>query len=94
MEDFARKVPKFAAFEEFFPKTFDPSEYFVGGYDALVEAGTGDVKFLETNANTPGFVNEPYYVSRTFLPAGRGWAGAGIRENVRRAFSPYVGKKL
>lgn len=94
MERFAERCPKFVPLAEFFPPAFDPSTYFVGRYDILVEKGTLELKFLETNANTPGFVNEPYHVSRLFLPEGRGWAGAGLRERVRKAFAPYAGKTL
>jgi glutathionylspermidine synthase len=67
-KDLAKNLPDFAFMDTLFAEKFPLTEYFLGRYDVIREAGTGIYKFLETNANTPGMITESCQVSQYLSP--------------------------
>jgi hypothetical protein len=67
-KDLAKNLPDFAFMDTLFAEKFPLTEYFLGRYDVIREAGTGIYKFLETNANTPGMITESCHVSQYLYP--------------------------
>ncbi len=68
-EDFAKNLPEFSGFQEFFRKEFPYDEYFIGRYDIMIDQSR-TLRFLETNANTPGMICESHYPARALTPPG------------------------
>lgn len=61
--DFEANLPEFSGFKGFFRKDFPYDEYFIGRYDIMIDQSK-TLKFLETNANTPGMICESHYPAR------------------------------
>jgi glutathionylspermidine synthase len=68
-ENFAKNLPEFSGFQEFFRKEFPYDEYFIGRYDIMIDQSR-TLRFLETNANTPGMICESHYPARALTPHG------------------------
>jgi glutathionylspermidine synthase len=49
-------------------KVFPLQEYCIGRYDVLIEKNTGNLEFIELNANTPGLITDISDISSEFLP--------------------------
>lgn len=69
--DFEANLPEFSGFKGFFRKDFPYNEYFIGRYDIMIDQSR-TLKFLETNANTPGMICESHYPARWLTPRGYG----------------------
>lgn len=67
--DFETNLPEFRGFKEFFQKEFPYDEYFIGRYDIMIDQSR-TLRFLETNANTPGMICESHYPARQLTPDG------------------------
>jgi glutathionylspermidine synthase len=68
-QDFESNLPEFSWFKEFFRKEFPYNEYFIGRYDIMIDESK-TLRFLETNANTPGMICESHYPARQLTPIG------------------------
>lgn len=93
-KDLAQNLPDFAFMEPLFAEKFPLSEYFLGRYDVIREAGTGIYKFLETNANTPGMITESCHVSKYLSPGWYHNSWADLRKYIQSIFARHPGKKI
>lgn len=68
-ENLDTNLPDFIGYHPYFRKDFPYEEYFIGRYDILIDA-SGTLKFLETNANTPGMQFESHHPAQILTPPG------------------------
>lgn len=68
-QDFEKNLPDFLGFKHYFQKDFPYDDYFIGRYDIMIDA-SGTLRFLETNANTPGMICESHFPAALLTPAG------------------------
>jgi glutathionylspermidine synthase len=59
----------FVGFHPYFKEEFPYDDYFIGRYDIMIDE-QWTLKFLETNANTPGMICESYHPARILTPEG------------------------
>lgn len=59
-ESFEKNLPEFSGFKHFFSESFPYDDYFIARYDIMIDESR-TLRFLETNANTPGMICESHY---------------------------------
>ncbi|MBP9779783.1 glutathionylspermidine synthase family protein [Candidatus Gracilibacteria bacterium] len=68
-ENFEKNLPEFSGFKDLFRVDFPYNEYFIARYDIMIDESR-TLRFLETNANTPGMICESHYPARLLNPPG------------------------
>ncbi len=66
-DELSENLKDFVGFHRYFRQEFPLDEYFIARYDILMDEH-GTLKFLETNANTPGMICESHYPARILTP--------------------------
>lgn len=90
----AEMVPEFAPLFADFRAEYPIDEHFIGRYDVIVDADTGEYQFLETNANTPGLVTESHHLARMLTPEGYRNQSSALIRRAKDFFAAYKGKTI
>jgi glutathionylspermidine synthase len=85
LENLEKNLPDFMPFHAIIRSALPLDEYAIGRYDILVDQ-SGEFRFLETNANTPGMTVESHYPAAELCPPGY----RNISENLIKHLQAWV----